>query len=60
MADQAIARCPFCSGQADLKPMPQAPQWFRVQCGSYHCGGTTWAMLGAEAAIEAWNRRSNG
>lgn len=52
--------CPFCEGSAKLEPMPNALHWWRVRCGDFHCGGTTWAMQGPELAVAAWNRRPNG
>lgn len=54
-----IDNCPFCKGSASLKQMPNASEWYRVRCDWHHCGGTTWAILGAAEAIAAWNRRPN-
>ncbi|MBE0591202.1 MAG: hypothetical protein IH616_02230 [Gemmatimonadales bacterium] len=58
--DAALLACPYCGGPARLDASPantKAPLWFRVRCQDYHCGGTTWAMVGPEAAVKAWNRR---
>lgn len=49
--------CPFCGGPATLMQMPRASFWWRVRCDSFQCGGTTWALMGADVAVEAWNRR---
>ncbi len=52
--------CPHCGGPARLEevgPGRKVKLWFRVRCEDYDCGGTTWAMLGPEAATTAWNRR---
>lgn len=54
---RTLLPCPHCGSKAKLAPMPRTEFWWRVQCESYHCGGTTWAMQSPESAAEAWNRR---
>lgn len=52
--------CPFCGGSATLAPMPNAETWWQVRCDDYRCGGTTWATLDEEQAVNVWNRRAHG
>lgn len=55
-----LLACPHCGGPARLEGVGPAKVklWFRVRCQDYACGGTTWAMVGPEAAVAAWNRRN--
>jgi len=55
----SVLPCPFCAGKAKLEPMVRTNSWWRVRCGDYECGGTTWARLGPDVAVNAWNRRFN-
>lgn len=54
-----ILPCPLCAQKSKLMPMPGAP-WWRVRCGNYFCGCTTWAFQTKEQAIAVWNMRSYG
>lgn len=53
----SVKPCPFCCRSATLSPMRGASGWWRVRCDWHDCGGTTWAIQEAEAAVAAWNRR---
>lgn len=55
-----LLACPFCGGPAKLEPMRGTSHWWRVRCGDYDCGGTTWALQGPDTAAAAWNRRADG
>lgn len=52
-----LSTCPFCGSEARLLPMPNARDWWRVQCVRWQCGGTTYATPSEEEAVAAWNRR---
>lgn len=57
---QELKPCPFCGGRATLNPMPGTNKnWWRVQCVSHKCGGTTWPLSDQKEAVTLWNRRSN-
>jgi hypothetical protein len=60
MSMPKLRSCPFCGGKAELQQMPNAPLWYRVQCRSHQCGGTTWACMGEAKAVATWNRRPDG
>jgi ribosomal protein L37AE/L43A len=57
---QQVKPCPFCSRTATLAPMRGTTGWWRVRCDFHDCGGTTWAIQGAEDAVNVWNRRPAG
>lgn len=57
---RALLPCPHCGGPPKLTPMPRTADWWRVRCEDYDCGATTWAMIGTDAATQAWNRRGDG
>jgi len=57
---RSLKPCAHCGGPATLRPMRNAPLWFQVRCNAYDCGMASWAMLGEDAATQAWNRRVNG
>lgn len=57
---KSLKPCAHCGGPATLRPMPGAPMWFRVRCDAYDCGMASWAMMGEQEAVDAWNRRAGG
>lgn len=54
--------CPFCGGKATIgKALPDWHKLFKVRCADDNCIGSTIGntmYLNAQAAADAWNRRS--
>ncbi len=52
---EKLKPCPFCGGEAVLISNKEE-QLYSVECKNCDCG--TCDHLGAEIAVEAWNRRA--